>query len=82
MQNNDMSAADAVTASCLSVKHFTMQNNERSSAAVAAAVAADAGTPAQQWARDSNNALRSLSTGKCLDVPSWQFRQGAQMQVG
>jgi uncharacterized FlgJ-related protein len=50
------------------------------SAAVAAAAAA-AGTPAQRWARDSNNALRSTN-GKCLEVPGGQFQQGAQMQVG
>jgi hypothetical protein len=47
----------------------------------AAAAAAAAGGRNQQWARDSNNALRSAS-GKCLDVPGFQWQQGAQMLVG
>ncbi|KAF6263528.1 ricin B lectin domain-containing protein [Scenedesmus sp. NREL 46B-D3] len=38
------------------------------------------GSPAQRWARDSNNALRT-PTGRCLDVPGSRFEQGAQMQI-
>jgi hypothetical protein len=63
--------------SSLNVEHFTMSNNKRSAAAAAAA----AGTPSQQWMLDSSNALRSIATSKCLDVPGRKYQQGAQMQV-